>query len=138
MLKLRGHHLLCLNGFRGKGYSRMFVENMQAVHDLVTTKPHTVIQIVDTPDDICRACLHSGVEGCTSSSESAESRIAQKDRVVIDAISLSPGDTTAVGDALALVRERFAGRLGEICSSCQWYALGWCEEGLVRNTLGGR
>ena len=31
MIKLRPHHLLCTQGYSGKGYSREFVENMTEI-----------------------------------------------------------------------------------------------------------
>jgi hypothetical protein len=30
-IKIRGHHLLCLLHFEGKGYSEEFIENMKIV-----------------------------------------------------------------------------------------------------------
>lgn len=52
-MKLRAHHLICLLGFRGLGYSPEFVENMARIADQLRSFPHTVIEIVRRPDDIC-------------------------------------------------------------------------------------
>ena len=54
-LILRGHHLLCLKGFQGYGYSEDFVKNMINVNNLRKNK-NTDIVLVDNPDDICKAC----------------------------------------------------------------------------------
>lgn len=48
--KLRGHHLICLNFFRGEGYSEDFVENIYSV-----IKKETV-EIVRGADDVCARC----------------------------------------------------------------------------------
>ena len=34
-IRVRAHTLLCLQGFRGEGYSAGFVENMAAIHSRV-------------------------------------------------------------------------------------------------------
>lgn len=31
MIRLRGHHLICLHFYRGEGYSREFVENLEDI-----------------------------------------------------------------------------------------------------------
>lgn len=46
-LRIRAHHVLCILGFRGEGYSREFVENMRRVVDIIRANPQAVIQIVD-------------------------------------------------------------------------------------------
>ena len=54
MLKLRGHHLVCLHYFQGEGYSREFVCNLQElVHRAEKGEP---VEVVVGPDDVCRAC----------------------------------------------------------------------------------
>lgn len=39
--RLRGHTLLCLQGFEGEGYSLGFVENMAAIHQTLFQNPDT-------------------------------------------------------------------------------------------------
>ena len=54
-IKLRGHHLLCLRGFQGYGYSKDFVLNMTRINELRKTKD-CIISLTNEPDDICSAC----------------------------------------------------------------------------------
>ena len=54
-IQLRGHHLLCLLGYRGMGYSKEFCENMTTVYEELRQKPETMIRIVLGPDDLCAA-----------------------------------------------------------------------------------
>ena len=62
-MKLRGHNLLCIQGFVGKGYSPEFVANMtRVVEALGDAAPVTVI---DAPDDLCTACPHLRASGCS-------------------------------------------------------------------------
>lgn len=54
MLKLRGHHLICLHFFRGEGYSREFVANLREV--VGRAQAGEEIELIAGPDDVCRAC----------------------------------------------------------------------------------
>lgn len=130
--RLRGHHLLCLHGFRGLGYSPEFIANMQAVKDRLLDSPAIEVEVAVTPDDICSACPHLADNRC-SKKEDSETRISAKDAEVLRRLSLSPGDRLTAGDLFARVAERCAGGLSDLCSSCNWYPLGWCEEGIKRS-----
>lgn len=86
---LRPHHLLCLQNFRGKGYSPAFVRRMTEIHKQVSgktaasgaDKPHSSgdsipdlsagtagprpILLVSGSDALCAACPHCGETDCT-------------------------------------------------------------------------
>lgn len=53
MVKLRGHHLICLHFFKGEGYSKAFVENLREV---VKRAENRTLEIVTGGDDVCAAC----------------------------------------------------------------------------------
>lgn len=55
-IRLRGHTLLCLQGFREEGYSPGFVANMAAIHQTLCHQPETIVQVVASPDAVCAAC----------------------------------------------------------------------------------
>ena len=131
---LRGHHLLCLHGFRGLGYSPEFVANMQAVKDRLLDSPIIEVEVTITPDDICAACPHLAYDRC-SKKEDSETRISAKDAEVLRRLSLSPGDRLPAEDLFALIAERFHAGISDICSSCRWYPLGWCEEGIRTSNI---
>ena len=54
-IKLRGHHLLCLQGFQGYGYSKNFVLNMTHINELRKNNDCT-ITLTNEHDDICSSC----------------------------------------------------------------------------------
>jgi len=58
--KLRGHHLICLNFFKGEGYSEDFISN---IHSVIGEDN---IEIVQGPDDVCAWCpyLKDGMSDC--------------------------------------------------------------------------
>ena len=45
MIHLRPHHLLCLQAFRGKGYSESFVKKMTEVHARLRENPKLEIRL---------------------------------------------------------------------------------------------
>jgi len=55
-MRLRPHHLLCTQGYSGKGYSDDFVQNMTAITNRLRNEAGIVINIVFSTDDICAKC----------------------------------------------------------------------------------
>ena len=56
MIKLRPHHLLCTQGYSGKGYSREFVENMTEIVKSIKNEK-VQVQLIFSEDDICSSAL---------------------------------------------------------------------------------
>jgi len=52
-VRLRGHHLICLQFFRGEGYSPEFVENLAHV---ITNATESGALVVAGADRVCAAC----------------------------------------------------------------------------------
>ncbi|MDF0673337.1 MAG: DUF1284 domain-containing protein [Nitrospira sp.] len=133
-IRLRGHTLLCLQGFRGEGYSPGFVANMAAIHQTLCHQPETTVQVVASPDAVCAACLHQqGSSGCTLNGEPSEADMIDQDRVVLGRLGLKAGDHLSWQEVLARIsRSMSGGDLPSICGSCRWLPLGYCREGIDR------
>jgi hypothetical protein len=131
-LRLRGHHIVCVFGFRGLGYSDAFVENMKAVVEAFFACD-VGVQVGEHCDDICAACPHC-VDGECRCREAAEAQVRENDRRVLDALGLK---TDEVRPARALARLAAqsidAAALERLCNRCQWRPLGYCEDGLRRH-----
>ena len=52
LMRLRPHHLLCMQTYVGKGYSQKFVENYTSIIDRLNSADNEII-LVEGPDDIC-------------------------------------------------------------------------------------
>lgn len=76
MIRLRGHHLICLHFYRGEGYSREFVENLEDV--LRGAEEGEEIEVVEDADDICRACPTLRGGKCVAAPE-ADTEIREMD-----------------------------------------------------------
>lgn len=132
IIALRGHTLLCLQGFRGEGYSPAFVDNMAAIHAALAANPDRLIRLHAEPDTVCAACPHLAA-GCTLNGLGSESEMARQDRDVLARLDLTAGAVVTWRDVLARIRRAISGDdLPSICGSCRWLPLGYCAEGLKR------
>ncbi|MCJ7646789.1 DUF1284 domain-containing protein [bacterium] len=126
-IKLRAHHLLCLYGFRGLGYSEEFVENMQAIIDRIRENPSIEIEVVNGIDDICAKCPHNVENSCSKPRRNVE----EFDREIVGRLGIDIGRKVESKTLLNLVEKRIQPEeLPAICKGCEWLELGFCEEGL--------
>ncbi len=82
--KLRGHHLICLNFFRGEGYSEDFIRN---IHTVIGKQK---IEIVDGPDDVCAKCPYLK-DGICKNPDHTEETIQLLDRDALRLLELKSG-----------------------------------------------
>lgn len=68
MIKLRPHHGMCINNFRGKGYDLRFTQHMTSIVENLYKDPEQEILIVEsTKDDIiCSKCPNNDNDLCKS------------------------------------------------------------------------
>lgn len=130
-MEIRGHHLLCLIGFRGRGYGPAFIERMVEAQAALVSGGEARLTLVDKADAVCSACPYQTEEACRQSAGS-EDRLRAKDRAVLELLGVAPGDRLSADTVMELLRNQAAGLdLGLLCSGCEWLSLGHCEEGLA-------
>lgn len=117
-LVLRGHHLLCLQGFQGYGYDRNFIENMERINRVRKTENITV-KLINSPDDICSSCPNLKNNLCEN--ETQNQRIIDMDNEVLQKL-----DTSKEYDSINLfenVAKKFNSKTSveKICSKCMWH-----------------
>jgi hypothetical protein len=130
-VRLRGHHLLCLLGYRGMGYSPEYVANMTAVHERLRREPQTPVALVDGPDDLC-ACFPRDRE-----SHCERAGVGSRDETVLARLGLRTGEVRTWEE----IERRIAGRvvpsdIAHWCVTCPWRPYGVCEEGVSRANRG--
>ncbi len=115
--KLRPHHGLCGEFFRGMGYSGEFAENMKNVLDFMKASDPEVVLTVGT-DGICTRCPHNIGGTC----ETAE-KVQRYDCKVLKLCGFSEGDTVKHSELRKAVREKIIvpDRLSDVCGDCVWY-----------------
>lgn len=117
-LKLRGHHLLCLQGFQGYGYDDNFVENMIKVNNL-RKSDEALIEVVNIADDICKACPNLVEDKCRDDKNNAN--IIAMDNVVLSKIDSSK--TFKATELFEEIHDKFNNfkSVKDICLNCSWW-----------------
>lgn len=131
-IRIRAHHLLCMLGFKGLGYSAEFVENMTRIKGVLTAHPDTLIRITAGCDDICLSCPHEADLLC-SKSDGAEQKVVDKDRRVLEMIGVEENASLSVREAYGKIARLLTprGLSADLCRDCEWLDLGYCVEGLT-------
>lgn len=125
MYKLRGHHLFCLLGYRGAGYSQEYVENMTRLHQTLRDNPKTLIQLVKGPDQLCEKYPNSGEYHCQ------DDIIYERDAAILEKIGLKIEQILNWEDIEFRIRKQvIPSDIQVVCETCLWRSYGFCEEGI--------
>ncbi|MDI9396139.1 MAG: DUF1284 domain-containing protein [Euryarchaeota archaeon] len=119
-LKIRAHHLCCIQGFQGYGYSPVFVASMRAVISDLEALPSRPLKIVTECDAICVSC--PGKRVCSNPESVFSRKMRQMDLVVLDKLSLEDGAIVKADEAFMLVNSKInrASDIEDVCGTCKW------------------
>lgn len=132
-VRLRAHTLLCLQGFRGEGYSPSFIDNLARIHHDLAGHPEQWVEVVDAPDTVCGACPHLATAGCSLRGDGFEESMQAQDRHVLRLLGLQAGIRVQWSEILDRIRTAITGEsLPSICGQCRWLPLGYCRDGIDR------
>lgn len=130
-MKLRAHHLICILGFKGLGYSQEYVDNMTKIVGQLRSSPESLVEIASKPDDICAPCPFLGEKGCQERGPESEELVRNRDLAVMERLNIVAGDKIAWAEVKERIRSSISPEdLADICQDCQWLAQGYCVEGL--------
>ncbi|QER41917.1 DUF1284 domain-containing protein [Thermodesulfobacterium sp. TA1] len=123
-LHLRGHHLICLQFYKGLGYDASFVKNLNRV---VKAWEKTPALIVEGPDMVCKSCPYLEGEKCALSD-----KIDQKDLLALNLLKVQLG--------VLIEKQTVKNKLYEIwevwkekaCKDCLWNEV--CSEEVKTKT----
>ncbi|MCL2236294.1 MAG: DUF1284 domain-containing protein [Defluviitaleaceae bacterium] len=128
-MRLRPHHLLCTQGYEGKGYSDGFVENMDAITGRLRGNKEVAVEIVFSTDDICAKCpLMMGEDLCETNE-----KVKSMDRKIVDYFGISEKSYVYNHIVSRINSEMTPAIMNDICGGCEWYPTSACKE----NILGG-
>ena len=126
-LRLRPHHLVCLQFYRGQGYSASYVENLSRV---VASAAEGPVLVVEGQDSVCVACPGLAPDGTCLDPMAGESEVRRLDRLALAVLGVRVGEECSLAharelleaDAIAAGRWRF-----DACAGCTWEDV--CEGG---------
>lgn len=125
--KLRGHHLLCMLGFRGMGYSETYAVRMAEVQEQLRAFPDTQITLVSGPDDLCLHFPEHQPNHCENED------IHRQDGEVLARLGFHAGETVRWFEIEQRIRDNIHHHdLDAICNGCRWLPYGVCKEGVAR------
>ncbi|WP_144222737.1 DUF1284 domain-containing protein [Mesorhizobium amorphae] len=122
-VRIRGHHLLCMLTYVGKGYSEAFTKGYDKVVQRLSSGEDMLL--VAGPDDICQPLLADPDPHCFRDT------VPERDRLAANAVETLIGRTIDVGERFSLdastikrMREAFhAGTTRQACNGCEWFDL---------------
>jgi hypothetical protein len=128
---VRGHHLLCVHGFQGMGYSPSFVERMKEIVESIRDPKRDIwLEVKIGFDEVCGACPHKGETKCEAG-EGSDAHVKQMDTKVVQHLEL---ESDAIYRKEWLVKR--TARMVEpddldyLCKDCSWLSYGVCKEGI--------
>jgi len=116
-MEIRAHHLLCIQGFVGLGYSEGFVRHLSYVKDMLYSKD-PVVRIVKGPDDICGHCPHLKEDYCSQYGN----KVRSMDQAVLEKMGIENGTEMRFLKALDSINSALEkkGTIEGICNECGW------------------
>jgi len=126
-MKLRPHHLLCTQGYSGRGYSPEFIFNMNAITKRLRSEEDIIIELVFSTDDICAKCPKMLRENLCES----QGHVKLLDQKMVDSFGLKEKHY-AYQELVAQINSKMTeAMIDYICSECQWYSVSACKENIV-------
>jgi hypothetical protein len=110
--KLRGHHLVCLHFFQGRGYNEKFVRNL---HEVLTSVKNEGTLFIPGADDVCNACPHLLFAVCRD-----EEEIGEMDEEAALLLQLEEGQRYDWEQLEERVRSIFPVWYKNYCRNCGW------------------
>jgi hypothetical protein len=121
MVRIRGHHILCIKGFHGLGYAKPFIKKMYEMQDMFANLPDTEIELVSECDDICSCCPHS-IDSVCQKGELSEERTREQDLNVFKTLGINECRVSTVKELNGIFQNKMNTfpQLVKICGICGW------------------
>jgi len=130
---LRGHHLLCVHGFQGMGYSPSFVQKMkEIVADIQNENIDFPIQVTAHLDDACGSCPFNGKTSCQANSK-ANDHVVSMDKRILNHLELIENETYHKNELIErIIYKVEPDDLDVLCKNCAWLKYGVCKAGIAK------
>ncbi|KZX14935.1 DUF1284 domain-containing protein [Methanobrevibacter filiformis] len=132
LVRLRGHHLLCLQGYQGYGYSEDFKKNLEKTLDILKNDENTLVTVKSNPDDLCDYCPNLKNNLCglgkdldTISQEELEKNndiIVKMDKIAIEKGKIDLNKKYNINYLYNIINNNFKTikDVEDVCGTCLW------------------
>ena len=130
MMYLRPHHLLCTQGYSGKGYSEDFVTHMDQVVDYLRNHANAKVTLTFSTDDLCSCCPHmKDIDLCAT-----QEKVKLFDNKMITYFGLEEKEYI-YSDIIKQIDEQMTEEmLTDICKDCRWFPVSACKKNICKHT----
>lgn len=120
-VKIRGHHLLCFQGFQGYGYDQNFIDGLWQLISEYQKNPDLYFETTLDADAICAPCPHREGLLCRKTPE-ADAHMRNIDQKVLDKLQLKVGHVATAKELFKHVNATLKTRasVADVCGSCPW------------------
>jgi uncharacterized protein len=118
-LKIRAHHILCIHGFQGLGYSKDFTRNMTIICEKIQKNPPFFIKIIIEADSICKYCPNLSDGVCNLERDSLK-LISSMDLLVLKSLNIESGAVISSAQLKTLAGGLTPKKVEKICGDCSW------------------
>lgn len=124
---LRPHHLLCTQGYSGKGYSNDFVKHMNEIVAYLRSCPNAKIKLTFSTDTLCSVCPHRlGEDLCET-----QDKVKRYDRKLVEYFHLEEKTYSYPALIQWIDAHMTEEKLADICSGCSWYPISACRKNIL-------
>ena len=126
-LKLRPHHLLCTQGYGGKGYDDAFVVHMNEVVHRLRTEEKTPVTLVFSTDELCSCCPNMlGEDHCKTNE-----KVKTFDARTAEFFHLEE-KTYIYQDLVKEIKKTATPEMMDyICENCAWAPISACKKNIT-------
>lgn len=118
-IRIRAHHILCIQGFQGLGYSKEFTKNMTLITEKILNNHSFFIKIIIGADSICKHCPHLSNGVCRMEMGSLKF-ISSMDSLVLKKLNMEAGSVISSAQLKTLTGNLSPKIIKEICGDCGW------------------
>lgn len=129
MIRLRPHHILCIENFKGEGYDNRFIKNMYSIIYDLKSKDNEKIKIVFGKDSICEKCPNKTISNLCLTQE----KVQDIDNKMIKIFNLKQ-KVYKYNELLCYIKNNMTlEKFNYICNECEWRKKGICSKKVFEN-----
>jgi hypothetical protein len=117
VIRLRGHHLICLHFFSGEGYSDDFKAALRAL--LKRAEAGEAVEVATGADDLCHECPYLEKGRCVYA-EGADEEIRAMDDKALELLGMEPGAHVRWPEIREKLPAVFRQWARFYCAGCTW------------------